>query len=205
MDVWRQVALEIGGSFVEAAGGRPSIRRQAGGWDILLQQGPRTNQEGRELYDITLLTAPVVNSAGLEFTVYREGIGESVSKFFGMQDLQIGDEEFDRSFICKGNDSKRLREIFADARLKSLLLALPDPVLALSFLQPDKLDTAMRGLMHQFMPGMAADMEAAIRDKLQCSCKGVLKDPGEIKRMFEIFELTLQGLRQLGIASPAAL
>ena len=204
MDIWQQAAREIGGSFEKESFGRPAIRYSAGGWEMLLQQGKRTDWQGATPYDITLLTAPVVNSAGLEFTIYREGVVERVAKFLEMQeDVQIGDEAFDRRFICKGNDPKRLCEVFLDARLKSLMLAAPDFVFALSFLKPGKLDTALRGFVHQFLPAMASEMEAEIRDKLHCFCKGVLKDPGEIKGMFEIFEQMLWRLEQLGIACPA--
>jgi hypothetical protein len=202
VDVWRQVAKDIGGSFEEAARSRPSIRRRAGAWDIVMQQGILTDQAGKKLNDATYLTALIVNSAGLEFTIYREGVGEVLAKLFGLQDIRVGDEKFDRMFICKGNDEKRLCEVFSDARLKSLMLATPDLVLTLSCLRPDRLDTVLRGLMHQFLPDMASDMEASIREKLQSYCEGILNDAGAIKRMFEIFELLLPRLAQLGIVRP---
>jgi len=192
----------MGGSFVEAAGTRPAIRRRAGDWDMVLQPGILTDHAGKKLNDATYLTTPVVNTGGLEFTIYRGGVGEVVAKLFGMQDILVGDVEFDRMFICKGNDEKRLCEVFSDARLKSLMLGTPGLVLTLCCLRPDRLDTFLRGVVHEFLPGMAADMEAAIREKLQCYCEGILNDAAAIKRMFEIFELLLPRLAQLGIARP---
>jgi hypothetical protein len=42
-----------------------------------------------------------------------------------MQDIEVGDPEFDEAFIIKGNDEGRVQTLFADARLRELVRSQP--------------------------------------------------------------------------------
>jgi hypothetical protein len=55
------------------------------------------------------MRAPFVNKDGLYFKIYRKGIFSSIGRFFGMQDLEIGDSFFDGNFIIKGNNPKQIK------------------------------------------------------------------------------------------------
>ena len=56
------------------------------------------------------MRAPYVNPEGFRFTIYRKGFFSDLGKLLGMQDIEVGDPEFDEAFIIKGNDEDRVRD-----------------------------------------------------------------------------------------------
>ena len=80
-------------------------------------------------YAFTSLTAAFHNPTGFRFALHREHFIDEVGKFFGMQDIQIGDEEFDKSIIIRATDEARIRDlvthgILADPAARESLLGL---------------------------------------------------------------------------------
>jgi hypothetical protein len=71
------------------------------------------------------MRAPYVNPEGFRFTIYRKGLFSELGKLLGMQDIEVGDPEFDEAFIIKGNDEGRVQTLFADARLRELVRSQP--------------------------------------------------------------------------------
>ncbi len=205
MDDWPRIAAEIGATFEHAPGSTPAIRRRAGAWTLTLQQGtlspPHDVQSKRVA---TFLTAPLINTGSLELTVYREGIAERLIKVYGAQDLETGDAEFDRRFMCKSNDEEKFRQVLADERLRGLLLGAPETVLTLSWYRPNAVDRLVERLVRAFLPHRVAEMSAAVQDKLQSYREGVVSDAGAIRQWFELCEVVLGKLAQLDFARPAA-
>ena len=62
----------------------------------------------------TRMRAPYINPEGFRYTIYRKGLFSDLGKLLGMQDIEVGDPEFDEAFIIKANDEGRVRELFAD-------------------------------------------------------------------------------------------
>ena len=62
----------------------------------------------------TRMRAPYVNPEGFRFTIYRKGVFSDLGKLLGMQDIEVGDPDFDEAFIIKGNDESKVRDLFAD-------------------------------------------------------------------------------------------
>ena len=56
------------------------------------------------------MRAPYVNPEGFRFTIYRKGLFSDLGKLLGMQDIEVGDPEFDEAFIIKGNDESKVRD-----------------------------------------------------------------------------------------------
>ena len=50
----------------------------------------------------------------LRFRLMKQGIFLSIGKLFGAQDIIIGDEDFDKKFVIKGNDEYKIQRIFSD-------------------------------------------------------------------------------------------
>ena len=71
------------------------------------------------------MRAPFVNKDGLKFKIYRENVFSSIGKFFGGQDIEIGDLFFDKTFIIKGNDAERIRQLFDDENIKGMIREQP--------------------------------------------------------------------------------
>ncbi len=59
----------------------------------------------------TLLTVP----NDFRFAIHKEGFLDEIGKFFGMQDVELGYEEFDKKVIVKTNDEEKVKKIFSDA------------------------------------------------------------------------------------------
>jgi hypothetical protein len=56
-----------------------------------------------------------------DIRIGREGFLASLSKSFGAQDIQIGDEDFDARFIIKGNDEIKVKTLLQSGALKNSL------------------------------------------------------------------------------------
>jgi hypothetical protein len=48
--------------------------------------------------------------------VYRKGVFTEIGKWFGMQDVTVGYEDFDRNFVIQGSDEQKLRRLFSSRR-----------------------------------------------------------------------------------------
>jgi len=57
-----------------------------------------------------------------EFSISWEGGVEKIMKIFGSQDIQIGNQEFDKKYLIQSNNSQRTTAILRD--LKDLILKL---------------------------------------------------------------------------------
>lgn len=57
----------------------------------------------------TAFTLDVRNPDGFEFHIYEQGFFSTLWTKFGMQDIQIGDEAFDKEYIVKSNDESKVR------------------------------------------------------------------------------------------------
>lgn len=59
----------------------------------------------------TAFEIQVSNTDGFEFHVYEQGLFTTLLTKFGMQDIQSGDEVFDKEFIIKSNDEEKIRNM----------------------------------------------------------------------------------------------
>jgi len=100
-----------------------------------------------------------------------------------MQDIQVGDPQFDRDFIIKGNNPTKLRSLFANPRIRQLIQAQPEIYLTV------KDDEGWFG--QSFPEGV---------DELYFQVVGVLKDVPRLKALYELFAETLHYLCHLGSA-----
>ncbi|MDB5193908.1 MAG: hypothetical protein JWQ96_3471 [Segetibacter sp.] len=83
-------------------------------------------------YASTSFSAAIEKNSGFKFAIHREGFLDEVGKFFGMQDVVIGYEEFDKKVIVKTNDAERVKTVFADEQARKVLATIPDFTLAIT-------------------------------------------------------------------------
>ena len=108
-EVWRQLSEEIGAEFVEGGFWKGSkVQAHVGPWTVTLDT--YTDRPARAHVTYTRMRAPYVNPEGFRFTIYRKGFFSDLGKLLGMQDIEVGDPEFDEAFIIKGNDEDRVRD-----------------------------------------------------------------------------------------------
>ncbi|HEX3046981.1 MAG TPA: DUF3137 domain-containing protein [Bacillota bacterium] len=181
-EVWTELCREIGAEFVKGGfwkGDR--VEARVGEWTLVLDT--YTVSDGKTSHTFTRMRAPYCNPDGFRFKIYRKGLFSELGKLFGMQDIEIGDPEFDRDFIIKGNDEAKVRELFAAQGIRELIQAQPS-----IHLEVKDDEGAFRG---RFPEGV---------DELYFQVHGVLKDLERLKDLYHLFGEVLNQLCKMGSA-----
>jgi len=106
-----------------------------------------------------------------------------LGKLFGMQDIEVGHEVFDRDFIIQGTSAPRVRGLFGNAKIRTLIQKQP------------RIDLRVKDdegwFQGKFPDGV---------DELYFVCSGVIKDMDQLRGLFELFAEVLNQLRHEGKA-----
>jgi hypothetical protein len=181
-EVWRQLCSEIGAEFVEGGFWRGNkVQARVKEWTVTLDTYTVSTSKSHVTY--TRIRAPYVNKDGFWFTIYRRGFFSELGKRLGMQDIEIGDPEFDRDYVIKGNDEAKVLALFGDPRIRQLIQAQPSIHLQV------KDDEG--GFSTSFPEGV---------DELYFHVVGVIKDVERLKSLYELFAETLNRLCHIGSA-----
>ena len=89
-EIWRKLAGELEGRYVDGGfwkGDKVEVEHQD--WTLTLDT--YTVSTGKVTVVFTRMRAPFVNPGGFRFVVYRKSVFSGIGKFFGMQDIEIGD------------------------------------------------------------------------------------------------------------------
>jgi len=181
-EIWRQLSEQIGGRYTESRflkGDRVEAAHDE--WTVTLDNFAVSTGKVTVVY--TRMRAPYVNPAGFRFTVYRKGLFSGVGKLLGMQDIEIGDPQFDHDFIIKGTDESIVRQLFSSLKLRELITAQRD----IQFSVKD--DEGWFG--PKFPEGV---------DELYFVAHGVIKDIDRLKQLYELFAETLDQLCRIDAA-----
>lgn len=181
-ETWRQLAAEIGGQHVEGGFWKgDKVHARVGQWVVTLDTFTESCGESQQTY--TRLRAPYVNKDGFRFCIYREGVFSGIGRWFGMQDVEIGDARFDRDFVIQGNNESQVRRMFADVEVRQLLDAQP------------RVHFAVRDDEGWF----GADFPDGV-DELYFRAPGILRDVERLKGLYALFAAVLQRLCEIGAA-----
>jgi hypothetical protein len=185
-DVWRELSTQIGASYVDGGFWKgDKVQASHGEWTITLDSYAVHANKTHVHY--TRLRAPYVNPGGFRFRIYRRGLFSDLGSFFGMQDVEVGHEPFDRDFVIKGTSEPQLKELFSSAQLRELLTRQPGGRLEV------KDDEGWFG--PRFPDGV---------DELSFTVRGVVKDLDRLKEMYELFAEALDELCRIGAAYDTA-
>jgi hypothetical protein len=96
-------------------GGLPSCNGSYRKRNLVLYMFTRSSGSGknRRTTTYTAFTLDVNNPEGFEFNIYEQGFFTTLLTKFGMQDIQIGDEAFDKEFIIKSNNENMVRSMLS--------------------------------------------------------------------------------------------
>jgi hypothetical protein len=181
-EVWRQLCEQTGAEFVQGGFLKGSkVRAHVGPWTITLDT--HTESSGESAVTYTRMRAPYVNPDGFRFTISRKGLFSDLGKLLGMQDIEVGDPEFDEAFIIKANEESRVQTLFADAELRALIQAEP------------KIRLEVKDSEGWFGPKFPEDV-----DELHFQVIGVIKDVDRLKSLFDLFAAVLDRLCEVGVA-----
>lgn len=185
-EIWTQIATDIGGEFIEDGfWGKDILIYKHGEWQILLDTYTVTTSTGTNtmITTYTRMRAPFINKDELYFKISRKGFFSLIGKFFGMQDIEIGDPFFDKEFVIKGNNPEKIKLLLANAEIKELCQKQPRIHLRI------KDDEGWFGT--DFPEGV---------DELYYECVGVIKETALLKSLFALFCLVLERLVQIDSA-----
>jgi hypothetical protein len=181
-EVWRQLSNEIGAEFVEGGFWKANkVQVHVKPWTITLDTYTVHSQHSHVTY--TRMRAPYTNPENFRFTIYRKGVFSELGKLLGMQDIEVGDPDFDEAFIIKGNDEFKVRDLFANAQIRQMIQDQP------AF----RLD--VKDSEGWFGTTFPADV-----DELHFQVVGVIKDVERLKALFDLFAMVLDQLCRIGSA-----
>jgi hypothetical protein len=181
-EVWQQLSREMGARFVEGSFTKADkVQATHGEWTVTLDNF--AVHTGKVTVIFTRMRAPYVNPDGFRFRVYRRGMFSNIGKALGMQDVEVGQPGFDEDFIIKGTDEGKLRQLFANPKIRQLIDAQKD----IDFSVKD--DEGWFGTT--FPDGV---------DELLFQVPGIIKDIERLKLLYELFAETLDELCRMGSA-----
>jgi hypothetical protein len=182
-EVWRQLSTEIQGRFIDGTWTKGArVEADHLGWTVTLDT--YVVPAGKTYIPCTRMRAPFVNPGRFRFTVYRKSVFSGVGKLLGMQDIEVGDDAFDRDFIIKGTDDGQVRTLLSRVRLRELIATQPEIHLSV---KDDEGWFATR-----FPDGV---------DEVYFSVTGIIKDLDRLKHLFDLFAEVLDALVDVGTAT----
>ena len=181
-EIWEQLSKETNARYVEGGFfGSDRLEVRHSEWIVTLDTF--TTMVGKVPITFTRMRAPYVNPDGFRFEIYRGGFFSGIAKRLGMQDVEIGDELFDREFVIKGTDEAKLRRLFANPRLRELVQAQPE------------LHLTVKDDEGWFGPTFGHNV-----DELSFQIAGGITDVERLKGLYELFAETLEQLCEIGSA-----
>ena len=182
-EVWQQLSQEMGAEFIDGGFWKGSkVQVHVKPWTITLDTYSESSGESSVTY--TRMRAPYINPEGFRFTIYRKGIFSALGKLLGMQDIEVGDPDFDEAFIIKGNDESKVVSLFSDTRIRQMIQDQP------------KIRLDVKDSEGWFGPTFPEDV-----DEVRFQIAGVIKDIERLKALFELFAAVLDQLCRIGLAS----
>jgi|GEM_PF-2662840 hypothetical protein len=122
--VWMEFADEHQGSFDD--GQKVFVMRvpvQGKPWNITFHM--QQKGVGGAVTDSSAAFLPFKAKGPFSFDLHNRSLVGDASKIFGAQDIQIGEDEFDREYIIKGSDENAVKRIFGSERIQELIKLQP--------------------------------------------------------------------------------
>lgn len=119
-EVWKQLSEQLHADFLPGglfAADRVVVSVDA--WTVTLDT--YTEPVGRASVTFTRMRAPYVNHDNFRFLIYDRGVLDDIGKRLGLQDIEIGDREFDARFILQANDEAKMRAFLSSKALRGLM------------------------------------------------------------------------------------
>jgi hypothetical protein len=77
-------------------------------------------------YALTRLVSNLKKFDHFKFSIHPQDFIDTVGKFFGMEDVELGYAEFDKKIVVKTNDAERAHTILSDSSMREVIQSLQD-------------------------------------------------------------------------------
>lgn len=158
---WQEFASAIGGEFVKGRLFKSSCVQAKVG-DAVVTLDTYSVPSGDSSTNYTRFRAPFENRNGLQLSIRREGLIGKIDKALGMQDIEIGDAEFDKNFLVQGKPVPDVQRLISSISIRQML-------------QDQK----------------SVTLNAKGND-LRLEVMGVVRDPERLNSMFQLFKAVLE-------------
>ncbi|GEO10825.1 hypothetical protein [Segetibacter aerophilus] len=91
--------------------------------DLDIDIHPDRGEEGEK--PVTSFSVQLPDETSFRFKIQKQGIKHEIGKLFGMQDVIIGNREFDKKFLIQSNDVDKVKKVLSDEKVSSELLKHP--------------------------------------------------------------------------------
>lgn len=181
-EIWKSLCEQMGYNYVEGSFFKTDkVVAQHKDWIITLDT--YTVSTGKSSTTYTRMRVPYVNVDGFRFSISKSGVFSEIGEFLGFHDIEVGDESFDESFVVKASDEIKVKELFAEPHIRELISQQP------RFRLEVKDDEGWFGA--NFPDGV---------DELYFCVPGIIKNPEQLKGLFDIFSEVLNRLCIMGSA-----
>ena len=122
---------------------------------------------------VTTFTTPLTDEVGFRFRIEKQGLKHTIGKLFGMQDVIVGQPEFDKKFLIRSNDVEKVKQLFSDPAISATLLDEP--------VADFEIREHRIGANREIILGLDLD--------------GVITDPQKLQQLFQPFKMVLSQLQ----------
>lgn len=182
-EIWKQFSKQINGEYIENGFLKSSrVEKRIDNWRIVLDT--YTVSTGKSSTTYTRIRVPFVNIDNFYFKIYKAGFFSEIGKKFGMQDIIIGYDKFDEGFIIKGNNEKKVKQLFSKKGIRELIEKQPKINLEIK---------ESEGIFETRLPDGVTELYFRV--------VGVIKDIDRLTKLFHLFGEVLNELCEIGCAS----
>lgn len=182
-EVWRAVCEKLHGEYRDGGWWKSDqVRVHHDAWLITLDLFNVSGEGHNEVF--TRMRVPFSNQTGFHFLIRHQGVLDRIGKSLGWQDVEIGDEVLDRTFVIQSNQEDQLRRLLDDEPLRTMLKAGPWARLE-----------AKHG-EGWFGPKFPQNI-----DEVALQVRGKVDDEAHLRRMFDLLGLTLDRLAKIAVAA----
>lgn len=133
-EVWMQFSNENSGTFIIGKyGNLDSVEIIYLNHKIIFDRYIHYVTAGGRTFDteFTRIRLEFKTPDDLRFRITKHDFINTIGKLFGVQDIEVGDKEFDKMHMIKGNNEIKVQTIFSNQTIKNLLLSHKDILLQL--------------------------------------------------------------------------
>jgi len=98
-----------------------SFREEKTGPDVHVHVGTRDHHHHHHSFMVIELLLPPGSCSTHNLHIYQEGFGAALEKAVGVQEVQVGDQEFDSTFMIKSNTPEKIGKILTPELRQNLL------------------------------------------------------------------------------------
>ncbi|MDR3616128.1 MAG: hypothetical protein P4L53_21395 [Candidatus Obscuribacterales bacterium] len=185
--VWMDLTDEMNGEFED---GTYAVKAKLplAGTPLSLFMQMHTHPMGQAISETTVLALPFNFENEFQFAVHNSSAVEEVAKILGLQDIVVGDADFDKTYIIQGSDPRLVQKLFSDSTFKMKIQEQKSCNLSI-------VDSHHKqfGIMPPKGVGVLTFVE-----------KGAVNSFERLTSLVELMALTHKHLQTLGVAAEAA-